>query len=609
MIAAVAEGLLAAAGLLLPGAGWAFAFRWPAPWLASGIISALAIFAGVLLGELTGVPVTFISLGIWLALIALVGGWFLRRRSVVVTPKEPIGAWWLGLPAIPLVLVALWRAWFQPLSGADTVFRWDHLAQLIVRTGNLDYYPPHTAEGFSLYFWADGIAPLISSLYAWTYLATGSVASVWTAIPVLLQVVGLLALLFHLGRWWGGSRAGWLAVSLGGATMLLQFAFSLGQETGCTALGVGSLVFYLMHWERTRTASLLFPAAAGAALAACAREYGVAFLLLGSVWVWRVSGSWKRAAAFVAGAGVLPFAWHLRNGVLTGNPFYAMDLAGLFPLNPAFTAWMQGYTQLHGGLLLQPSSWWEIARLLLMGAVPALFGFGAGALIWRRLPVARGWLAFGVLTGLLWIISIPYTGGGFFYSMRVLSPLLLLGCAWGGGALAHWIPGKRHLPGLLIALTFFGFDAALRTWTIPLNPYQIPVREWPDAGYRLQHDFGREDQAFLQGAARRISGKVLSDSAGIQALFGLEGKKLVPFWSPDVSFLFSPDSRGDAAARLRELGYTHVLLKRSQFSVDFLVKTGVLRQLDGHLAAVLHNDSYILFEIETRSSAGRVSRD
>lgn len=598
MMAEGARALLVAAGLILPGAGWAMAWRWPAPGLAAGIISGLAIFAGVLGCALAGVPITALSLGGWLALVAVAGFWFLRRRRPAPVTTEPLGNWWLALPAAPMVLVAIHRAVTQPLAGADNVFRWDHLAQLVAQTGRLDYYPPHTADGFALYFWADGIAPLVSGGYAWTYLAAGSPAAGWTAIPVLLQFAGLLVLLFQLGRWWGGARAGWLAIALGGATMLLQFAFELGQETGCTALGAGGMVLYLLHWHRSRAAHLLAPAAACAAFAACAREYGALFAVAGVLWVWRARASWKHVVVFAASAGLFPLAWHARNWALTGNPFYAMDVAGWFPLNAVFNVWMQGYQQIHGKILLQAAGWREITRLLLMGAVPALFGLGAGLALWWRQPAARGWALVSGLAALAWLASVPYTAGGPVYSMRVLSPLLLLGCAWGGGALAHWVPGRRHLAGLLAGLAIFGIDASLRAWTMPLNPYSIAPREWPEAGYRLQQDFQREDQAFLESVARQVSGRILSDSAGVQPLMRARGRVLVPFWSPEVAFLFSPEYRENAAARLRKLGYTHVLLKRAQFTVDFLVKTGVLQRLDGHLKVTMSNDSYILFELQ-----------
>jgi hypothetical protein len=597
-------GVLALAGFLLPGLGWAFAFRWPAPWFAGGVLSALVIFTGVVGSAVLGIPVMGLTQGIWLGGIALGGAWFWKQRRIAQnSASAPLGDWWLALPGVPMLLVALWRASLQPLSGADNVFRWDHLARLIVQTGNLDYYPPHTAEGFSLYFWADGIAPLISSQYAWTYLATGSTDIRWTVIPVLLQYAGLLVLLLGLGRWWGGPRGGWFAIALAGGTLLLQFAFGLGQETGCTALGAIGMLFYLLHWQRDRIPTLLVPAAACAALVACSREYGFTFLLIGAGSLGILSRNWKLTAAWTAGAGLLPFAWHLRNWLLTGNPFYAMNVAGLFPLNPVFNAWMQDYVRIFGKTLLEFSGWREIARLLLLSTMPALAGFCAGAWLWRR---RSGWLA-GVLTGALsatlCLISAPYTAGGFFYAMRVMSPLMLLGCAWGGGVLAHWFPGRTHLTGVLAGLTLLGIDASLRAWTIPVNPYTLAPQEWPEAGYRLQLDFLREDQTFLESVAQTVPGKVLSDSAGVQDIFRARGRQLTPFWSPETAFLFAPNFKGDAVARLRELGYTHLLLKRAQFTVDFLTREGALARLEGRISFAKANSSYVLFALEPPAPA------
>jgi hypothetical protein len=96
---------------------------------------------------------------------------------------------------------------------------------------------------------------------------------------------------------------------------------------------------------------------------------------------------------------------------------------------------------------------------------------------------------------------------------------------------------------------------------------------------------------------------VLSDSAGLQSLFHRHGKILMPLWSPEVGFLFTRDDPRNAAVRLRELGYSHVLLKRAQSSADFLGKTGVLKKLEGCLEPVMANDTFVLFAL--RPAAGR----
>ena len=177
----------------------------------------------------------------------------------------------------------------------------------------------------------------MASLYAWTYLAVGSTARAWTAIPVLLQVAGLLAVLCGLGRQWGGARGGWFACALGGGTMLLQFAFNLGQETGLTALGTGGMVFFLLQWRETRAARLLVPAALAATLAACAREYGAVAAVAGAGWIFSQGRAWRPALGFALGAALLPLWWHGGVYGLTGNPLYAQELGG-WPTNPVFAA-------------------------------------------------------------------------------------------------------------------------------------------------------------------------------------------------------------------------------------------------------------------------------
>jgi hypothetical protein len=592
----IAHALLIIAGLLLPGLGWARGLRAPTPWLAAGLLSVAAIFAGVLAGVVSGIPVNVWTLATWLAAVSAGGLIFARRNQTAPAPAPGWSGVTLALSVAPMLAVACWRATVQALPGADADFRWDRLAVLLVQHGHLDFYPPVTPEGFARYFWADGIAPLVSGLYAWTYLAAGSTAKTWTAIPVLLQVAGLLALLRALGELIGGARAGWFACALGGATMLLQFAFSLGQETGFTALGAGGMILYLLHWEKSRQPGLLVLAATGATLAALAREYGAIFALIGAGWMIFHRAGWRPVAGFVLAAAALPMVWHGRNWLLTGNPLYAQSLGGLFRENPVFTAWMQGYVETYGAVLRSAAGWREIGRLLAFSAVPAFAGLVAAAAC--RLPQGRFALAVAAASFATWLASVPYTSGGLFYSMRVLSPLLLVGCAWGGAALASLVPARKHLAGLLAGLWLFGLDAALRAWTIPVNPYMLAPRDWPKSGYWLQDDFAREQVPFLEAAARAASGKILSESAGLQHVFNRCGKDLVPLWSPDVAFLFGPELAGaDAVSRLHALGYSHLLLTRAPASVDFLKRTGALDRLAGRLQAVLANDTYVLFAL------------
>jgi hypothetical protein len=207
-------------------------------------------------------------------------------------------------------------------------------------------------------------------------------------------------------------------------------------------------------------------------------------------------------------------------------------------------------------------------------------------------------LALAAATAACWLASVPFTAGGLFYSMRVLSPLLLLGCAWGGAVLARWVPGRRHLAGVWLGCCLFGADAALRAWTIPENPYRLAPRDWPMAGYVLQRDFQQQIEPFLKAAARAVTGRVLTEAVIAPQVLREFGVECVPVWSPEAAFLFTAPADGSAAARLRARGISHVLLMRADASARFFERTGILTGLSGHLQPVLADDTFILFALQ-----------
>jgi hypothetical protein len=203
----------------------------------------------------------------------------------------------------------------------------------------------------------------------------------------------------------------------------------------------------------------------------------------------------------------------------------------------------------------------------------------------------------------MWLASVPYTAGGLFYAMRVLSPVCVLGCAWGGAALARAVPGSRHLAGVMAGLTLLAVDASLRAWTMPGNPYALAPSAWPTAGDQIRRDFEQQDAPFIAAVVRVADGRVLTDTADLRRFFTPAGKSCSPFWSPDVAWLFSGEEVPDAAGRLRALGYSHVLLKRSAFSFDFLARTGAQRSLEGQVKVVMANDSFLLLELKPAPTA------
>jgi hypothetical protein len=62
--------------------------------------------------------------------------------------------------------------------------------------GTLGSFPPVTAADYGIYAWPNGITPVISSLYFWTYAVAGA-APPAAAAPVIWLQVGLIAACVH----------------------------------------------------------------------------------------------------------------------------------------------------------------------------------------------------------------------------------------------------------------------------------------------------------------------------------------------------------------------------------------------------------------------------
>lgn len=591
------QAVLITAGLILPGWGWAR--RGGEGLVVAMLVSWLSLFAWTLLTTL--IPVT-LSAGYLIAgqMVTGVTGWMAAKRSGV----RKWGVAWdlklgIGWGVLPLGLVAGWKAVAQPLSGVDVDFRWNHLAEMMVKHGGLDFYPPTAAEDFVVYFWADGIPPLISSLYAWGYLVAGDTTRVWTAIPVLLQWLGLLALVRRLGTHWGGPEAGGWALLLAAATFLFQFAANLGQETACTALGAGVMVWGIARSSCSTSPGANWVAGLGATILALSREYGIAIAAAG--FVAQAAMGLKRDRRWPDLRGwwlmLIPLGWFLRTWVRSGNPWLSLSLGGLFPVNPIFAEWISGYHAIYGESISTVAGWKEIGRVTLLTAAPAGIGFLVGAfLLWKQ----PGWLAavgVGAATVGCWLLSVPYTAGGVFYSMRVLSPLLALGCAMGGAVLAAHLSSRRSQLTAAVGLGLVSIDASARALTTSVNPWTIPPTTWPTAGYAWQDEFWREQEKFIGQVIEVIPGRFVGDASGLQRYFTAADRDFIPWWSPEVREMFGVPSELDPIEALRSRGITHMVFHRAEFTRRFLERTGVLARLDGRIRGVMANDVFVVFEL------------
>jgi hypothetical protein len=596
-------------GLLLPGAMVLRVLRLPWMLAASFVASAAILHACVVLFALLHVPVSLVTLATALGLVTLAFGAWARQRNSRFPPAEStapfsflleLGAW-TPLYAV-FWAVVLWRLATQPLNGGDVDFRWSWLAEQMLHLGSLDFYPPRSAADFTRYFWAESLPPGVAGLHAWAYACGASTRELWTSAGVGLQLLALYDLVWRLAYEWGGQTAARRAVLLAVATPILNWSVLMGQETGLTAVAVCALCFALGRWHQTRAIGWLALGALAALVGASTREYGLAFPLLGLGVLVLMHAPRRAVVIFAAIALPLAIVWPLRTWVLTGNPFYSLGFGGLFPVNPVFVAWSASISAGTKAAFAARAGWEEIAFSLVLCAPTAIFCWLALAVhAARGLREAR-WCALCVgVTAVLWFASVPYTGGGLFYSLRVLSPAFALGAAFGGYALyaAGRAPLHRGLMhGVLACLVLTTLPATL---TLPQNPYRVSPHEWPGLG-RQYVDISRHADAevarFLQTQPGHT--RILSECVSLPRSLAPAGITVIPMWSPEVAWLFDPTLKPIEVARhWRQSGLHYVVMTRAPAQLQLLLQHARWRAPFFAVKKIWESDAYVVFGVET----------
>lgn len=556
-------------GLLAPGWLLGRALRTPAGPVGALLGSAVILMNLALVLDAGGVPLDLAHFAVGLLVVcgALAGFSRLRRPEAAAAttesraPRRWTRAHWLLLPAgVGLAGIAV-LATIEPQSGYDSFFRWDFLAREMLRTGNLHFYPAVTPDDFQHYSWCDGIAPLISTLYFWSYCSLGHVAGWATAPIVIAQAAGLFWLVGQLAARQGGTNAGLAAVAVLALNAWLLWAIAMGQETGFTALGLLGMYYFL---ERARTEPAAhWPIWAGVAAGAgaLAREYGLAFIALGGLtlaWHRMPRRAWRE---FLVTAAVIALPWYLRNAWRTGNPLWSQELGGLLPGNPVNAEYFRVVGEINSPLT-HPFIFGVAAKLLALALVPLALGI-AGALSARR---EHGpWLCgIGTITA-LWLWSVGQTSGGCAYSLRVLSPAFALGAVFAGLRLARHLTAPR-LGAFAVLAAVLAVEAAGRSFFLPFFPSFAWWRQ-PSDLWHYPAKLAAEGRASPNWAAIVDSAegrKILVSDPSIHTVLVERGARPVPFFSPEVAFLFTTELDFSASvARLRALDFRFVLLTRN----------------------------------------------
>lgn len=566
--------LLALLGLLLPGYLFMLALGLPGAWAAAFPLSSL-LLAEIVIGlAILGAPLrieTVLGLmGVFAAVCAVVivrRGW---RHAPSLPDPFPSGRLRMRLVIAFAGLVTfalLARTTLYPLSGPDTIYRWEALARLMLEHRSLAFYPPVSPSDYRLYIYPDGLPPLVASVYWLLYAALGQPLPAVTSIPVTLQFASTLALVWLAVRPWAGTLGSTLAVVvLAGAPGWIG-GVGIGQETGFTALAVaGQLAFVsIAAVDGQRRVQSVVVAGLFAALGGLAREYGPALAVAGFALLLAVRRERRLLGIYALVFGVLTVPWFVRNAWRSGNPFHSIDVFGLFPVNPVHAMLMSKYRETFGLATYSPQDFLDLGLNLLRSAPIALvLGLAALAVGFRRLwPLALT----ATVAAALWLWSIGYTAGGLLYSMRVLTPAwvaLATASAFTAPALARLrgVFGTLLRAAVAIVVAYFSAYGLVFAATHPTGPAQFPASMFsrrPDPLVRCYEQI--TIPAHLRQKNIPPCGMLTDDC--YLAIVLQRRSKITPvmIWSPDVDFIFNPNRNPtESNGRLRRLGIPLVMV-------------------------------------------------
>lgn len=533
---------LPVAGIVFLLPGWMLARRLgaPAPLLAGFLGSAAILFNLVLLLDAVHLPLHAGTVGIGLGLATLA----FRRRPAAKDIASPASArpgarltrtdWFWLFPAVLALGSIAVRTVVDPLSGYDNGFRWDYLARLFLAQQSMISYPPITATHFEYYGWCDGIPPLAPLLNFWIYAVTGSIAPALVALRIIGETLLLGTVVFRYSRLLWGANSGGPAVAALSASALAIWSLAMSQETGLTAVSLVAMLYFLELHQQEPRPSLLFWAGLAAAVGALARDYALAYPLLGLGVLLARRQPLRRIAIFAVTAAVVAAPWYVRNWIRTGNPLYPHTLGGLFPGNPVHDEFMRYIAEYWS--LTAPQNTSSVVPLyltVLAGALLALGGGGVARAGWR----AAGPVAGIVLISALWLWSVSQVAAGWVYSARILLPALAL-----AAVLAGWIGTLRRSWRVtaLLVLSLAGADAARRAWLLPGFPLERPgwsFAPWREA--RAVIDSITAVNPTWKILAREAAGrKVVVDHPSHHALLTMNEGNAVPFFSPALASTF-----------------------------------------------------------------------
>jgi hypothetical protein len=551
-----------------------------ARWASALILSLLVLFYGVFLSGVCGLPIRFEIIAVYLLAVAAGAALAVRRwvPPMMLPDKQtapPPSLQRLALGAVVLIGAGLLlRCALQPLTGYDTSWRWDFLAQRVQERQRFDYYPPRSPQDFAVYFYAESIPPLVSFSYWWLYAAAGRHVAELTALLVVAQYAACAWLTYRTGIVLFSRRAGLFAVIVLATSLLFYRALAIGQETGLTALSMIGLTYFIVSAREGTDYRAMILGGLSAALGALSREYGYAFLACGLVTLlWR-RRSWREALVYGLTACAAAGPWYVRTLLLTGNPLYSNRLLGL-SVNTIQAALIDFYRERLSVRQWSAAQWMELGRYLLSYApVQCALGLPAAVILARR----HGYLGFGALLVIgLGLSSVGYTSGGTHYAMRVLAPALVLLSVL-AGALLDRLRSRSALTVASLLLVVLFARSAVYAFVHPATLALAPT-DWLAAAMHHEPNApvppNTHEELLPELLAHKLPPgmRILAENVFAHAALAGTDYEVVPVWSPEMSFLFDKSLSADEIhRRLWDRGIRAVVFNAQSYNTHYLIR-------------------------------------
>jgi hypothetical protein len=359
---------------------------------------------------------------------------------------------------------------------------------------------------------------------------------------------------------------------------LFFFSINLAQENGMICLTTVCTILFLSTDDISWREILL--STSSASLGALSREYGGILLFLGLAIALKRRLPLRQLMLYLGFFFLMTTPWYLRTWIITGNPFYNNNFFGFFPVNQVHHDILWTYNNYYNLFIDFPNRFFFAVKLLLMNAgIPILFG------LLLAFCNARKYACFLFAVAMIfaiWIYSVGQTGGGIFYSMRVLSPAIVLLSVCAASIFERFKLFESlgikpfFIATLVLIVTVF---ALLKDAIVPYSIKEIAPFSKNFWLVAFGNEINYPEIVFRSGFFRPGS-KILTDMPNIHATVqklrnegttNLNQLDVIPVWSPECAFLFDMTlSHKVVATKLRKIGVRYIVTDRSGRNLNYI---------------------------------------